>query len=662
MIVTNETFEDAVITLSNYKSWCVDVETNGLDAYNHNQICGIGVAGYKENEKSPIYYFPFLHHQGPNLSKGQQDVLISTLNQSATELIGYTIKFDLRFLEKIGLQPQNKTLIDVIILVRLCADLETREFDLTNTIKRYYGEDAASYDIETKKILKTNKWHKDFSMAPIDLLGPYCEADVYWTLELYKSCMRQIHDMGQNKIVDLQQDLTKVLYDMEGRGVRVDKDYAIASIKKIDSRKEAVQSKIWELCGQEFNISSSQQVCEVLNSLGVHSPVKTPGGKESWSESALVQVNSPIAGLIRQHRTLEKLKSTYLEPYTDIETLHTTFCNWVVVTGRLSSRSPNLQNIPRTHFNLVDKALTAEEREVVKGRVEAIVATKGGTFLDNLENDVLDTWGFVGDESFDESTGSQIAIRRLFVPRPEYSLIGFDYSQMEVRVFLSYLQNEVMNDLMRQDDIDFHSETAKNAFDIDIDNSEFKFYRQMAKSITFGIIYGIGNKRLAMQLRTDPKQAASYKAKYFRGIEGAKQFIESVTKTIEKRGWVRNRYGRLYQIPEQLAYKGVNYLVQGTSADLLNERMVVVYDYLKDKKSNMLLQVHDEIICEIHQSELSWLPLEIKRLMEENSLEIPLKVDIDVCDGSWAVKKDWSKIQLTETPKAVTLEESIDWG
>ena len=76
----------------------------------------------------------------------------------------------------------------------------------------------------------------------------------------------------------------------------------------------------------------------------------------------------------------------------------------------------------------------------------------------------------------------------------------------------------------------------------------------------------------------------------------------------------------------------------------------------------MLLQVHDEIICEIHQSELSWLPLEIKRLMEENSLEIPLKVDIDVCDGSWAVKKDWSKIQLTETPKAVTLEESIDWG
>tara|TARA_B000000460_G_scaffold166584_1_gene118325 strand:- start:286 stop:1287 length:1002 start_codon:yes stop_codon:yes gene_type:complete len=333
-----------------------------------------------------------------------------------------------------------------------------------------------------------------------------------------------------------------------------------------------------------------------------------------------------------------------------------------VVTGRLSSRSPNLQNIPRTHFNLADKELTDEEREVVKGRIEAIVSTKGGTFSSDLEDDVLDTWGFVGDESFDESDEYQVAIRRLFIPREKYSLIGFDYSQMEVRVFLSYLQNAVMDELMRQDDIDFHGETAKTAFDMVEGHSEFKFYRQMAKNITFGIIYGIGNKRLALQLRTSPKEAAAYKRKYFQGIEGAKEFIDKVTKTIEQRGWVRNRYGRLYQIPGELAYKGVNYLVQGTSADILNERMIEVYDYLKDKKSNMLLQVHDEIVCEIHDDELYEVPLQIQRLMEENSLDIPLKVDIDVCEGSWAVKKDWSKITLTEKPEPVTLEDAIDWS
>ena len=102
-------------------------------------------------------------------------------------------------------------------------------------------------------------------------------------------------------------------------------------------------------------------------------------------------------------------------------------------------------------------------------------------------------------------------------------------------------------------------------------------------------------------------------------------------------------------------------MVQGTSADILNERMIEVYEYLKYKKSNILLQVHDEIICEIHDDEICEVPLQIQKLLEENSLDIPLKVDIDVCQGSWAVKKDWSKLSLTEKPIPVTLEEAIDW-
>ena len=107
-------------------------------------------------------------------------------------------------------------------------------------------------------------------------------------------------------------------------------------------------------------------------------------------------------------------------------------------------------------------------------------------------------------------------------------------------------------------------------------------------------------------------------------------------------------------IPADISYKGVNYLVQGTSADILNERMVEVYDYLKDKKSNILLQVHDEIICEIHASELGTLPFQIQRLMEENSLDIPLRVDIDICTPSWATKE-----ALDDTPRV--LEDYIDW-
>ena len=184
----------------------------------------------------------------------------------------------------------------------------------------------------------------------------------------------------------------------------------------------------------------------------------------------------------------------------------------------------------------------------------------------------------------------------------------------------------------------------------------FKFYRQMAKNITFGVIYGIGKAKLANQLNVSEKEALQYKNSYFKGLPGSKEFFSSVMRTVQERGWIKNRYGRIYVIDRDIAYKGVNYLVQGTSADILNERMVKVYDYLKNKKSNILLQVHDEIICEIHDSELREVPSEIRRLLEENSLGIPLKVDMEICEPSWASNKDF------ETPVEVTLEDYIDWG
>ena len=157
-------------------------------------------------------------------------------------------------------------------------------------------------------------------------------------------------------------------------------------------------------------------------------------------------------------------------------------------------------------------------------------------------------------------------------------------------------------------------------------------------------------------MNVSEKEAFQYKKKYFAGISGSKSFIDKVSRTVATRGWVKNRYGRKYVIPEDLAYKGVNYLVQGTSADILNERIIKTHEYLKTKKSRILLQVHDEIICEIPDEEIHSVPSEIQQLLEENSLGIPLKVDVEVCDPSWATKKN-----LTDIPKPVTLEEAIDW-
>jgi len=653
MLVNIENYDTVKNNLKLFNRLVVDVETNGLNPFTKNQICGIGL-GTLEGD---TYYFPFLHQQGGNLSQTYKNDLIEFLNTIDT-LIGYNIKFDLHFLAREGLIIKDQDLVDVIVMVRLTEPSEENDLSLTKTIIRSYGTEAAQYDLETKKYLKTNKWHKDFSEAPVEILGPYCEQDVKWTATLYRDRLEQIRHTKQEQVFKLECELTKVLYNMEHRGISIDLKYAHMAATKIKERQEQLTQQIFVTVG-DFNINSPQQVSEVMNNNGIFSPVQTPKGAQSWNEAALVQINNPLAGLIRQYRALGKLFSTYLEPYLESAVQHTSFCNWGTLTGRLSSREPNLQNIPRNHFKLTNMDLDDEEREIVRGRVNALIASKGGLTNLDLDDEVIDTWSFIGDESFDEENESQIAIRRLFIPRKDYALIAFDYSQMEVRVFLSYFQNDEIKQLLARSDIDFHGEAAKLAFNVEANDKEFKFYRQMAKAITFGTIYGIGSNKLALQLGTSAKQALAYKRKYFAGLKGSKEFFDSVVQAVTVRGWIKNRYGRVYKIPTNLGYKGVNYLVQGTSADILNERIIEIYKYLQDKKSNILLQVHDEIICEIHKDELETIPYEIKKLMEINSLNIPLYADMEVCTPSWATKQEFS-VSLTEKPKD-DIMDYIDW-
>ncbi len=646
----------------------VDVETNGLDAFGMNQICGIGIG-----EPTPgglSQYYPFRHHQGNNLSGDSLAYLMYFLNEFVETYIGYNLKFDLHFLEKDGLSVVDKKLIDVIVMVRLIEHSDIKELGLTPTGKRVYGDEAVQYDIDTKKELRANKWHKDFSEAPAEFLGEYCKKDVELTAKIYTDYLKKIEKTQQNRIFDLECDLTKVLYKMERRGISIDNKYALSTQKAILTRLDEVEQEILNISGRikwnydlpiaspkhderEFNISSPKQIGEVFLSMGIESPIKTSKGNDSWNEAALVNINHRLAGLIRQYRTLEKLKSTYIDPYLAVETMHTSFCNWGAATGRLSSREPNLQNIPRNHFKLHEPSLDEDGKKAMRDKIAAMVGQKGITMDGELSDDVLSTWSFIGDEYYDDMDKHQIAIRRLFVPRPNYTLVGFDYQQMEVRVFMSYFRNETIDAILNKEDVDFHGEAAKLAFNTTEEDKQFKFYRQMAKAITFGTIYGIGNQKLSQQLGTTPREAGKYKKQYFDGMKGSKDFFDKVVATVEDRGWIKNRYGRQYRINPQFAYKGVNYLVQGTSADLLSERMLEVDTYLEETKSSILLQVHDEIICEVHNSELETIPLKVREILEINSLDIPLVVDMEICDPSWATKTDFA---------IKSIDDYIDWS
>jgi DNA polymerase-1 len=663
MLITKDNFDEAIAEIRTQHTFILDVETNGLDAYGPHQICGVGLGYWAYGEETPsTMYFPVRHQSGVNLSHANYLTLIKTLNEVTTTVVGFNLKFDAAFLEKDGLDILSMEMHDVIVMARLSSDTTYKKFDLTTLIKVWISQEAASYDADTKKILRANQWKNDFSLAPPEILGPpYCEKDVLYTGLLYKRFWNAIQKSEQYQLFTEQVKLTKVLYKMEARGTVVDKEYAIIANERILKRQEEVRAFIFKLAGEEFNIQSPAQIGALFNSMGIHSTkVTAKGGKEAWDVEALANVNHPLAGYIGQYRALDKLRTTYVEPWIEQGVLHTTFCNWGTLTGRLSSREPNLQNAPRANVILANRVLSEEERITTLGRLETQISSKGGRLVSELEGSVLDAWGYLGDDTHNEADEHQVSIRRMLIARPGFTLISFDYSQMEVRVFLSYLHNETIDAMLNATDIDFHSETAKLAFGLEKSDPEFKFYRQMAKSITFGIIYGIGKDKLASQLRTTAAKATEYKQRYLTGMEGASDFIKGVMAAVKRRGWVKNRFNRLYRIPDTLGYRGVNYLVQGTSADIMNECLIAVDNYLVDKKSAVLMQVHDEIICEIADEELNFIPTEIRALLQTNSLGIPLTVDMEKCVGSLAVKVDMDTNKLHVEDK-FDIIDYIDW-
>ena len=660
-VLTPTDFEHFVAVASGEENWCVDVETNGFSPYDGNQICGIGVAFLNRPE---TFYFPFRHQQGDNLDIDLLDSLMRLMS-SRSALIGHNLKFDTHFLVSDGLDITGIRLIDTLVLCRITEPTTERTLGLTYMLTKRFGKEYGEYDLMTKKILRQNKWNKDFSLAPQDILGPYCEKDVESTVLLFKDCLRLVEASAQNAIMDMMVNLTTVLFRMEQRGIRIDRHYAAQAVNSIQVRRDVVEKMIYALTDYEFNIlSSTKQISLAMDSVGIHPTMLTEKGNPSWKEESLIATGSELGGLIAQYRNLSKMQSTYLEPYTGTDEMHSIFKNWGTVTGRLASASPNLQNLPRDFSRILGNILTQDEYEELRGRLKK----NKGALADHWSNDILQAWSYLGGGKLNNDA-TEVTPRRLVIPRDDYHMIAFDYSQMEVRMFLLYVGQPEMIELMKKEKIDFHAETAKIAFKITEDHPEFEFYRQAAKNITFGVIYGIGKANLAQAMGVTPTQALQYKNTYFANMRGSRQFFDRVVKTIETRGWVRNKYGRIYRVPHNWGYKAVNYLVQGTSADILSERMIEIDTFLQPYKTNMLMQIHDEIIFEVHKDEVHLIPL-IKEIMLKNSLGMDLEVDMEWCKPSWASKTNFHVIDGLmyegKEPEAIdkpldNVVEYIDW-
>lgn len=660
-VVTTEKEFDAALTAlaDSNEDLFVDVETNGLDRFGTHQNCGIGV-GTMEGK---TFYFPFRHKTlDSNLPLECLPNLISVLN-SAKRIYAYNLKFDIAFLEKDGLSVEDKVLIDVLVMIRLTEHSNVSKLGLTQSIIRRYGVDAGSYDIDTKAVITKNGWGEDFSLAPPSVLGPYCEKDVYWTWRLYNDCLDDLRSTKQMDIWSLMLDSTKALLEMERPGINVDVGLAQELKSRIETRMEEIQTILFEDAEKEFNINSGPNISKIMNARGLHSPVLTPKCRngeckhqslgephiESWAEDALVQIDSPFTGLVKQYRTLAKLKNTYLEPYLHDSTIHSTFSNWQAGTGRLSSLDPNLQNIPASVTYISEKKLeTPEDFNTVRERVKAVALNKGKIEkLPTLSDATLQAWSYLGGDKMIGDEG-ECHVRQLITPRPEYKLVSMDYSQMEVRMLLYYLNTPEATALLNKPNVDFHSENAVIAYGIDQEHPDFSFYRQLVKTITFGVLYGMGEKKLAMTLQIARTKAREYKNNFIERMPGFKDFKTNVERSIERTGTVRNKYGRLYRINKDNAYKGINFLIQGTSAEVVTERFIECVKYLKDKQSRLLIQVHDELVFEIHESEYHEVVADLKDIMEQNSLGLTLQVDIEVANPSWAEKVEYDPQGIDE--------------
>ena len=499
-------------------------------------------------------------------------------------LSGYDIKTSLTYLQDRGYNVNDKQqLEDYIVAARLCSTERYPDLTLSYQLIEHLGYGSVDHEsLLTKDIINNNILLEEREKSKICSL-----------VDLSKSFDKIIEQTNQIKIWNQEKKITKLLLKMENIGIRYDIDYRNLQLPRLRSYISDLKRQIWDIAGKEFNINSNAQLTEVMNDLGIRSSsVSDLTGNSSWNNESLSKIDDEIAIKIINVKKVEKVVKYYFEDMNN-DIINCQFKNWSTVTGRLSCVNPNLQNIYKS--SIVD--------------------------ADNLE----------------------ISIRRLFKSRKNYRLYMFDYEQMEMRIFADYVNDSGLNRLFKDIDFDMHSYVANRLWHVNEQSSDWEKYRNLAKKINFGVIYGIGVRKLARQLSMTLSEAKKYKQEFFLRFPKVKDFIELVDTVINRRGWIFNRFKRRYWIDPNRSYVGVNYLVQGTGADIVKDRMIACDEFLKESscRSKLLLQVHDELIFEVHESEEEFVPFKLKEIMEEKKIETYLPVKMSRGCFSWAQESKW---------------------
>ncbi|RKY46348.1 MAG: DNA polymerase I [Candidatus Omnitrophota bacterium] len=416
----------------------------------------------------------------------------------------------------------------------------------------------------------------------------------YFIRELYKTLYDQIKAQFLERLFfSVEMPLIEVLWDMESWGIKVDKKFLKDFSREVKGKIAKLKEDIYKAAGEEFNINSPQQLSRILFQKLKLPPLKRTKTGFSTNEEVLTKLAQeyPIAKLLLEYRQLNKLSSTYLEPFLrEVELkngrIFAKFHQTKTATGRLSSSSPNIQNLPI-------------KSEISKGFRRAIIS------------------------SFDEGL-----------------ILCCDYSQIELRILAHFSEDEKLIEAFRGN-LDIHRHTASLLFGISPHQVSWH-QRELAKRVNFGIIYGMSPFGLAQELNISIEEAFSFIESYFLRYPKVKEYIERVCQEAEKRGFVETILGRRRPLPLESLEEGakefakrvaINTPIQGSAADIIKMAMIEIYRGFKKEKLNskMIIQIHDELVFDVEKSELRRIIELAKEKMEKIvELKVPLKVNVKV--------------------------------
>jgi len=557
---------------------CFDTETTGLDP-NNSELVGISFA-VKPYE---AWYIPISenYHEAEKIVQHLKPVL------EAKKIIktGQNIKFDINILSWYDVQVAGP-LFDTMIAHYLLQPDMRHNMDVLS--ENYLGYKPVSIEELIGK-----KGRNQLSMRNVDIekVKEYAAEDADITLQLKAAFEPELKKTGTYQLFEkIEMPLVPVLASMEAEGIKLDVEALVDFSVQLEDEIAKIETTIFDLAEIEFNIASPKQLGEILfEKLAISSkPKKTKTGQYKTGEDILVKLihKHPIVEEILEYRSLTKLKSTYVDALPALVNprdgrIHTSYNQAVAATGRLSSNNPNLQNIPiRTE----------------KGR----------------------------------------EIRKAFIPRnSEYTLLAADYSQIELRIIAHLSKDKGMIGAFNEG-YDIHTATAAKVYGVEY-HEVTKDMRRNAKTVNFGIIYGISAFGLSERLGIPRREAADIINSYFEKYPGVKKFMNNTIEFAKEHGWVEtimNRKRYLKDINSANAVvrgfaerNAINAPIQGSSADMIKIAMINIFNEMTNKglKTKMILQVHDELVFDLHKDEE-----EIVRSIVEEKMKNAIKLDVPV--------------------------------